>query len=216
MIDDPKLSKMNFDNLNNVSNLGSVKLVGVAHEHKESDELVARVIESSKPDLIAIEQSLYLPYHEGEISGIERAKQYAMDMNTPILLLDKYSQDLVDTLREDLERVTHVANSLQSEVDRIGDIDHKVVTQSRNNVRDQFGRGVYESMYIDREITMARRLKKAEDTQNKRILGVVGCFHLSAIEEFYQIVGSECDLKDKIILPYGRNTRWSKCGEDDT
>lgn len=201
---------MRYERFNTVEKIGPLTIVGVSHGYKESEELVARAIEDKDPDLMAIEDYLYLPYIQGSSSGIERAKQYSVDSNTPMLLLDQSRQWLWEILGDKTEEVVRCANEEQHRITRLGDIEIEAIIDSRERVRNNFGQEAYNAIFTKREQVICSRLKAAVRETKNKIVAVVGCFHVQSIRDLYSTVEPSEDIHDRIIRPEGAENRWER------
>lgn len=187
---------LSYYNLNLYNNDNeNIHIVGECHNDIEYENLICSIIERTEPDGIAVESSRYISLKCG---GIEQAKKYSHAMNIPIAIVDQREKWVREKLGINKYDIILEANSFQEDMKKIGDVTPRIITDSRNAIRDKFGREKFKILYTEREKYMASRVKAFQEYVDGTILLVCGAFHVFAISELIDVVEPEIS-KDRIL-----------------
>lgn len=200
---------LDYKNLDIVDKtIENITIVGEIHQNEEYQSLVSNIIEINKPDIIGVESATTYPFCIS--GGIPQSKQYASDLDCKIVTLDQNEEWMHEKLDDKRMSAVYYGNQLSSLVEDMGDITPSIVSDARNNVRDNLGEYVFRVLFTEREILMSRRLKYVNNKYpEKNIVVVVGGFHIYALKELYDIVDYiECDHRiseSSIHNPWRKN-----------
>lgn len=198
---------LDYNNLELIDDsINNITLVGEIHQDEEYQNIVTSVIENKNPNIIAVESSTIHPFYFS--GGIAQSKHYGSDLECKVVRLDQDEEWMDSKLGSDRMSAVYYGNQLKHLVKDLGDINPRIVSEARNNVRDNLGEYPYRILFTVREILMSRRLKYINNKfPNQNIVGIFGAFHIYAISKIYDLVDPlSCD--NRIVKNPSIHNKW--------